>query len=193
MEFNKWKNPSNYVLLVFSTLRAWRKTIIHLEKKTKGYFTVRHYRVWSNLSVGEAGRRLVPVWTQLLSAWVIFWAANSHYWQRQDTVFETILTQLDDFYGNMVLLVSFGKRTWKNGHLEYENQIRIFMFQSFLDLLQPEGTWGKYELKPKFQCVKQWKDASIGFKRAGNPTFLWKDPSSPRVFSESYWGKSLCI
>lgn len=169
------KNPSNYVLLFFSTLRAWRKTIIHLKKKTKGYFTVRHYRVWSNLSVGEAGRRLVPVWTQLLSTWVIFWAANSHYWQRQDTVFETILTQLDDFYGNMVLLVSFGKRTWKNGHLEYENQIHIFMFQTFLDLLQPEGTWDKYELKPNsFSVLNDEKMQALASKGLEIPLFSGK-------------------
>lgn len=36
-------------------------------------------------------------------------------------MFEKILAQLDDFYGNVVLLVTSGKVTWKNEDLEYEN------------------------------------------------------------------------
>jgi len=115
------KNPSNHILLFFSAVKAQRKNVIHLKNKTKAYFTERHYRVWSNLSVWEAGRRPAPVWTQHFSGWVTFWAANALYWQRQDTVFETILTQLDNFYGNIVLFVTFGKRAWKNYHLAYDN------------------------------------------------------------------------
>lgn len=144
---------------------------------------MKHYRAWSNLSVGEAGRRLNPVRTQNPSGQVTFWKENSHYWQRQNTVFEKILALLDDFYGNVVLLVTSGKVTWKNEDLEYENWIHILMFQIFSDLLQPEGTWGKYELNlNSFTVWNDEKSQALASKGLENPPLPGKIFS--RVFSD---------
>lgn len=158
------------IYCVFFTEETLRKTIIHLKMKPKGCFPAGYWEVWSNLSVGEAGMRPAPLWTQQLSAWVTFWAASSHYWQRKATVFEMLLTQLVDFCGHTVLLVTFGERTWKNHHLEYENWIHIFMFQMFSAGFQmfsatlrhlrqlwdktKEFHWGKWWKKCKNRLLK---------------------------------------
>lgn len=49
------------------------------------------------------------------------------------------------------------------------------MFQTFLDLLQPEGTWDKYELKPNsFSVLNDEKMQALASKGLEIPLFSGK-------------------